>query len=95
MAAIEGSGRSMRSISLEAGLSPGYLHTMMTEEKDPTVSSLQAIGQVLGVSVSELLDGHPVAPETEELLVIWSALPAERRRALLDLLRTQKSTTKK
>ena len=47
--AVKGSGHSMRAISLEAGLSKNYLHSILVDGKEPTVASVIAIAEVLGV----------------------------------------------
>ena len=39
----------MRAISLEAGLSKHYLHSILVDGKEPTVASVIAIAEVLGV----------------------------------------------
>ena len=76
----------MRAISVEAGLSKNYLHTILVDGKAPTVPSVIAIAEVLGVSAGELIDGRRVSPETQRLMDVWDSLPTERRRALLQFL---------
>ena len=76
----------MRAISLEAGLSKHYLHSILVDGKEPTVASVIAIAEVLGVSAGELIDGHRVSPETQRLMDVWDGLPQERRHALLQFL---------
>ena len=85
-AAVKASGHSMRAISLEAGLSKNYLHSILVDGKEPTVASVIAIAEVLGVSAGELIDGRRVSPETQRLTEVWDSLPMERRRALLQFL---------
>ena len=85
-AAVKASGHSMRAISLEAGLSQHYLHSILVDGKEPTVASVIAIAEVLGVSAGELIDGRRASPETQRLMDIWDSLPKERRRALLQFL---------
>ena len=85
-AAVKASGHSMRAISLEAGLSKHYLHSILVDGKEPTVASVIAIAEVLGVSAGELIDGRRVSPETQRLMDVWNGLPQERRRALLQFL---------
>ena len=85
-AAVKASGHSMRAISLEAGLSKHYLHSILVDGKEPTVASVIALAEVLGVSAGELIDGRRMSPETQRLLDVWDGLPKERRRALLQFL---------
>jgi hypothetical protein len=76
----------MRAISLEAGLSQHYLHSILVDGREPTVASLIAIAGVLGVSAGELINGRRVSSETQRLMDLWDGLPKERRRALLQFL---------
>ena len=45
----------MRAISLEAGLSKHYLHSILVDGKEPTVASVIAIAEVLGARRVSLL----------------------------------------
>jgi lambda repressor-like predicted transcriptional regulator len=85
-AAVKAGGHSMRAISLEAGLSQHYLHSILEDGREPTVAGVIAIAEVLGVSPGELIDGRRVSPETQRLMDLWDSLPRERRRALLQFL---------
>ena len=66
-ALVDASGRSMRDVSLGAGLSAGYLHSVLQDGKDPTMRSLVLVMQELGAPVGSLFeDGMP--PEIIGLL---------------------------
>ena len=82
----------MRAISLEAGLSKNYLHTILVDGKEPTVPSVIAIAEVLGVSAGELIDGCRVSPETQRLMEVWDSLPTERRRALRQFCQVERAS---
>ncbi len=86
--ALEKSGRSKRSVSLAAGLGPGYVHSILKEGKDPTVENLIAVANVVGVSLSHLLYGYEVSKEAEEILALLEKRPHQRD-AILQLLRDQ------
>lgn len=86
-AAIETSGKSKRAISLAAGNNPGYVHSILSEGKDPTIDNLIAVCRVIGVSLSEVVYGFDISPETEELMAELSAAAPEDRAAMLTLLR--------
>lgn len=89
-AAIAASGKTLRQISLEAGLSHGYLHSLISGRRVPSVPHLIKLCTALGISVSEIVDGHPLAPETAELLEIWGSMSAERRKVWLAALAAEK-----
>lgn len=67
-AALDGKDKSAREISLKAGKGPGYLHSILKEGKDPTVESMGAVCEALGVSVSSILLGVEMSQKTEEIL---------------------------
>lgn len=80
-AIIDRSGRSKRSISFAAGMGPGYLHSLLTEGKDPTIESLSKLCKEVGVSLSFIVHGYVVTAEQEEFST------ASQRDAILTLLR--------
>jgi transcriptional regulator with XRE-family HTH domain len=55
--AADNSGKSLRSISLAAGCSPGYLHGILSSKKEPTIARLVNLCRVLGVSVAYVILG--------------------------------------
>jgi transcriptional regulator with XRE-family HTH domain len=84
--AVKASGRSKRKISLAAGLGHGYVHSVLAEEKDPSVMNLVKICDELNVSLSFILFGYDIQPEAEEFLRRFQSASPKTRRALLDLL---------
>lgn len=84
--ALEKSGKTKRAVSLEAGRGPGYLHSILAEGKDPTVDNLIQVCQALGVSLSYVLYGVDLSPETEEVLSLLERHPAARA-GILQILR--------
>jgi ribonucleoside-diphosphate reductase alpha chain len=86
-AAVEKDGRSMRDISLAAGLSHGYLHGVLKDGKEPTLERFVKICRVLDLSVSEALLGVHISPTVEALLKAVQDNPekAEALARLLDL----------
>lgn len=52
-------GRSLRSISLEAGLNAQYLQHMITKQAQPSIPKLKAICDALGIDWMKLLTGSP------------------------------------
>lgn len=76
----------MRSVSMKAGLSEAYLHTILEKGKEPGLDNLLALAKELRVSLSWLVYGYDISPESERLLEAWAALPPDRREAFLALL---------
>ncbi|MER5171777.1 hypothetical protein [Thioclava sp. GXIMD2076] len=80
-------GISMRQASLKAGKSPGYLHSVLKDGNDPTVSSLTEICQTNGLNFPYIVFGVHIDDDVEELLRLSHRHPALRN-ALLTLLRS-------
>lgn len=83
---LDRDGRSMRDVSLSAGLSPGYLHGVLKDGKDSTIDRIAAVAAALDVSLAYILVGLEVSPDTVRLIGLLESDPA-RRDALLRLLR--------
>jgi transcriptional regulator with XRE-family HTH domain len=83
---IDRKGMKMRSVSLRAKLGPGYVHSILSAGKDPTIENLLRVCDVLGVSPIYILMGHDVTPEDEAIV---SSLHESRevREAVLTLLK--------
>ncbi|WP_455477988.1 XRE family transcriptional regulator [Bartonella sp. B10] len=86
-AALEKSGRSKRSISLAAGKGAGYLHSILTEGKEPTIESLARVCHEINVSMNYILCGDGASFEDKEFIDLISKLSPEERQAILTLLR--------
>lgn len=84
---LKKSGRSKRAISLAAGKGAGYLHSILSEGKDPTIESLSDVCQTINVSMSYILYGHCASPEDQEFIDLILQLSLEERQAILTLLR--------
>ena len=95
-------GRSIRSVSLEAGMSEsGLKHMLAGRSRKPGYMNVKAIADVLGVTVPELTGSLDDAPPPLErkpsqliedqtklhLLAYWDALPVEERRSLFNIIR--------
>lgn len=86
--AIKENGASKRKVSLDAGRGPGYVHSILSEGKDPSVQHLMEVCKVLGISLQYVLFGYQITPETERLLGIFENRP-ETRDGILKLLDSQ------
>src|SRR5690242_16151915 len=91
-AAVKRDGRSATEISIAAGLSHGYLHSILRDIKpqDPTIGKLvRIVGVLPGVSLHYIMEGYELSPEAEQLLRIWAQFPPDRRQSFLDFLAGQ------
>lgn len=87
--AVEDSGRSKRSISLDSGAGSGYLHSILSEGKDPTIEKLMAVCETLNVSTAYILYGVDVLPEDAEIIRAMRS-DEKTREAILTLLSARK-----
>ncbi|MCL6229223.1 helix-turn-helix domain-containing protein [Bartonella bilalgolemii] len=85
--ALEKSGRSKRSISIAAGKGAGYLHSILSEGKEPTIESLYHVCHAINVSMSYILYGQGTTPEDQEFIDLVLKVSPEERKAILTLLR--------
>lgn len=85
-AAVDASGRSMRDVSLAAGVGANYLHGILRDGKEPTIDRLVAICEQLGVSLVQIVYGAAMTAEAEELLKLYASLEPKRQKDLLRLL---------
>ncbi|WP_217645902.1 hypothetical protein [Paracoccus homiensis] len=76
---------SKRQISLAAKAGQGYVHSILSEGKDPTVEKLMAVCDVIGASPTFILYGVDVRPEDAEIISAMRQSPATRS-AVLALL---------
>ena len=89
--AIKESGRSKREVSLKAGKGAGYVHSILSEGKDPTIESLIAVAQVLNVSLTWIVYGFEMSPATEQLLSLIEQNPDDRAAVLQILQKREKA----
>lgn len=85
-AAIKQSGKSMRAVSLGAGYGPGYVHSILKDNKDPTIDHLIDVCGQLGISLSYLIYGVDVSGENERILHLLQDAPPLRRKGILQIL---------
>ncbi|MEX5600728.1 helix-turn-helix domain-containing protein [Pseudophaeobacter sp. C1-32P7] len=84
--ALKEKGLSRRSVSLQAGLNPGFVHSILKEGKEPTVTSLAKVCDAAGLSLGYVLYGIELSQETEALVSLIEMNP-EKRDSILALLR--------
>lgn len=77
-ALVDASGRSMRSISIGAGLGAGYLHSVLKDGTDPSLRALSLIMRELESPVALLFEAQDTTQERSRLLNIARTLtPAQ------------------
>jgi hypothetical protein len=77
----------MRSVAIQAGLRPGYIYEVIKYGRDPSLSSMLKVCDVLETDLIWLCYGLPALPGKEEVLRTIESLSSEQRRALLLLLK--------
>lgn len=86
-AAVEASGKSRRAISLAAGMGPGYVHSLLREGKEPTITSLIAICREIGVSATYIITGQEMSVKGEKFLALLGQASPTQQEAVLEILR--------
>lgn len=86
--AAEDSGRSLRDISLKSGMGAGYLHSILVEEKDPTIGNMMKIADQIGVSLSHVIYGIELGVDEERLLRLYARMSPRQRNAFLEMAQT-------
>ena len=80
----------MRSASLAAGMGPGYVFSILSENKDPTIENLVKICEAIGVPLTKVIFADGASAEREELLALFAGANPATRRGILEILRAHK-----
>lgn len=83
--AIKKNGLSLREVSLAAGAGPGYISSILTDGKEPTIQKLMEVCQAVPVSLIHVLYGFDVTLEDEAIIAAMHESP-EKRDAVVTLL---------
>jgi transcriptional regulator with XRE-family HTH domain len=89
-ALVETSGRSMRSISIGAGLGAGYLHSVLKDGTDPSLRALSLIMRELESPIALLFEAQDTTQERSRLLNIARTLTPAQLALLEGLARQMK-----
>ena len=87
--AIKRDGRSLRQISIAAGMSESYLWQLFNKNREPTISPLQALARELGTSMMYLMEGYDLTPEGKRFLKLCEGFSTEQRQVLLQFLESR------
>lgn len=82
-------------LSKECGLSESTLANIFRRNTLPSLPTLEAICNGLGVTISQFLaegDMVEMTPELNELFQAWRSLTAEQKNAVIHLIRTMNSS---
>ncbi len=85
--AIENSGMTYRAISIECGKGKGYIHQLVKQNKEPSISTAIKICEVIGVSPASVLLGIDLSAKADEFIKIFAQLPDAKQDNILDFIR--------
>ncbi len=80
-------GWSVNRLAVEAGLTQSTLNNLFSRRNDPKISTLRAICEAFGITLSEFFSEENERSENDELLRRVDSLSVENKNALLVLLR--------
>ncbi len=92
-AAMKERGLSLRAVSLQSGKGPGYLHSIISEGKEPGIDNLAEVCRIVGVTLPYVLYGYSISPETERFLRLFESRP-DLREGIVKILESQADSRK-
>lgn len=84
-------GWSDYRIAKEAGLSPNTVSNIYRRNNIPSMTTLEALCKAFGITMAQFFadnDMIEVTPEIKELVDRWSALTAEQKTVIWQILKT-------
>lgn len=84
-------GWSDYRIAKEAGLSPNTVSNIYRRNNIPSMTTLEALCKAFGITMAQFFadnDMIEVTPEIKELVDKWSALTAEQKAVIWQILKT-------
>lgn len=73
--AVNASDKSKRQISLDSGNGPGYVHSILSEGKDPTITKLIGVCRAVPASPLYIIHGLNVSPLHEQIITALEGNP--------------------
>lgn len=89
--AADRDGRSLRAISIAAEQAENALWELLNTDKEPGIARVQAICAELNVSISYIMEGIELTPESERLLKAWSRMTKDEREAFLQFVESRRN----
>jgi transcriptional regulator with XRE-family HTH domain len=82
-------GLTLEELSQRAGLTPSYIGSIELGDRDPSLSTMEAIASGLDIAVGELFGGvAELSPEGLELAALFEQVPDAVQTAVLAILHT-------
>ena len=94
-ALMEERGWTVYRLAKESGVTWSTIRNMFDRNTEPTVPTVEALCQGLGITLEELLLGEgftALDDEQKDLLSKWSTLTAENKKTMLTLLNKLSNT---
>jgi transcriptional regulator with XRE-family HTH domain len=83
--ALAAKNLTMRNVSEIAKLNPGYVHAIIKDGREPTIGNLAKVCSAAEISLSYVLYGFEMSPQTERLIALIEQHP-DKRDGILALL---------
>jgi transcriptional regulator with XRE-family HTH domain len=81
-------GLTIEQLAGASGLTPNYIGTIEKNQRDPSLSTVQALAKGFGVSAAELLGGiQGLSPAALEVARLFDGVPPDVQSAVASLLR--------
>ena len=89
---IQRSGKQKRDIAFALGVQPSTISDWLAGRGYPRLKSLEVLAEILGVSVSELVEEvnlgqESISAEEQEVLDLFHKVPKEKRELVLSMIR--------
>jgi transcriptional regulator with XRE-family HTH domain len=82
---------TLEQLSERSGLTPHFIGSIELGQRDPSLSTLEAIAGALGVTMGALLgEPSPVSPQAVEMGRMFDQVPEPLQKGILTLLRAMK-----
>lgn len=90
-AALKDRNISKRAASLAAEMGPGYVHSILSEGKEPTIDNLVRLCEANSISPTFVIFGYSVTPEIEELTRLYQSAPDQTKLGIRQILGAHKA----